>query len=153
MAKNKDNVDSVDSVSLSHFYGIFYRFLFCILCYYIFFSCLNISSFFQSFLRLFSLSLYIFFYIFPLFFTFFPHFHPLFFNCFFTIFSTFSLFYSSLNHFYCSVFTFFYGFQKGYTPLIWASGKGHCEIVSLLINMGCEVDKVDKVSIYIYYVK
>ena len=29
---------------------------------------------------------------------------------------------------------------------------GHCEIVSLLINMGCEVDKVDKVSIYIYYV-
>jgi ankyrin repeat protein len=35
--------------------------------------------------------------------------------------------------------------QKGYTPLIWAAGKGNAESVKYLITKGAIVDKLDKV--------
>ena len=36
--------------------------------------------------------------------------------------------------------------KKGYTPLIWAAGKGHQAAVALLLSNGADVDKKDNVS-------
>ena len=41
--------------------------------------------------------------------------------------------------------------QDGWTPLIWAAGRGHADVVRLLLSAGANIEAADEVILMIHH--